>query len=135
MKLEFKNQDFQPAAAETVRTIRTHPDKEWLQRFDCPLRFIFSHSAQKEGWDNLIVFQVCTLIEQKSSFTCRQKVNRGRLRQTGRDAGLRRFSSSPRVSLLHRSSILYFGTSLIFADSMSDVLIAASMNSMNAVIV
>lgn len=52
-------------------------DKEWLLSFDCPLRFIWSHSALKEGWDNPNVFQVCTLIEQKSTFTCRQKVGRG----------------------------------------------------------
>ena len=51
--------------------------KEWLLSFACPLRFIFSHSALKEGWDNPNVFQVCTLIEQKSVFTCRQKVGRG----------------------------------------------------------
>ena len=52
-------------------------DKEWLLSFDCPLRFIFSHSALKEGWDNPNVFQVCTLIEQKSTFTQRQKIGRG----------------------------------------------------------
>lgn len=52
-------------------------DKEWLLSFDCPLRFIFSHSALKEGWDNPNVFQVCTLIEQRSTFTARQKVGRG----------------------------------------------------------
>lgn len=52
-------------------------DKEWLLSFDCPLRFIFSHSALKEGWDNPNVFQVCTLIEQKSTLTARQKVGRG----------------------------------------------------------
>lgn len=52
-------------------------DKEWLLSFDCPLRFIWSHSALKEGWDNPNVFQVCTLIDQKSAFTCRQKIGRG----------------------------------------------------------
>ncbi|MBP3607070.1 MAG: DEAD/DEAH box helicase family protein [Treponema sp.] len=52
-------------------------DKEWLLSFDCPLRFIFSHSALKEGWDNPNVFQICTLIENKSTFTCRQKIGRG----------------------------------------------------------
>jgi type III restriction enzyme len=52
-------------------------DKEWLLSFECPLRFIFSHSALKEGWDNPNVFQVCTLIEQKSTFTQRQKIGRG----------------------------------------------------------
>ena len=52
-------------------------DKEWLLSFDCPLRFIWSHSALKEGWDNPNVFQICTLLDQKSVFTCRQKIGRG----------------------------------------------------------
>lgn len=60
---------------DTYNTIMR--DKEWLLSFDCPLRFIFSHSALKEGWDNPNVFQVCTLIDQKSTFTCRQKIGRG----------------------------------------------------------
>ncbi|DAB07502.1 TPA: type III deoxyribonuclease [Candidatus Gastranaerophilales bacterium HUM_15] len=60
---------------DTYNTIMK--DKEYLLSFDCPMRFIFSHSALKEGWDNPNVFQVCTLIEQKSTFTCRQKVGRG----------------------------------------------------------
>ena len=60
---------------DTYNTIMR--DKEWLLSFACPLRFIFSHSALKEGWDNPNVFQVCTLIEQKSTFTCRQKIGRG----------------------------------------------------------
>lgn len=60
---------------DTYNTIMK--DKEWLLSFDCPLRFIFSHSALKEGWDNPNVFQVCTLIDQKSTFTCRQKIGRG----------------------------------------------------------
>ena len=60
---------------DTYNTIMR--DKEWLLSFECPLRFIFSHSALREGWDNPNVFQVCTLIEQKSTFPCRQKVGRG----------------------------------------------------------
>lgn len=60
---------------DTYNTIMK--DKEWLLSFECPLRFIFSHSALKEGWDNPNVFQVCTLIDQKSVFTCRQKIGRG----------------------------------------------------------
>jgi len=51
--------------------------KEWLLSFECPLRFIWSHSALKEGWDNPNVFQVCTLLDQKSVFTARQKIGRG----------------------------------------------------------
>lgn len=60
---------------DTYNTIMR--EKEWLLSFDCPLRFIWSHSALKEGWDNPNVFQVCTLVEQKSTFTCRQKIGRG----------------------------------------------------------
>lgn len=61
--------------ASTYNTIMR--DKERLLSFDCPLRFIFSHSALKEGWDNPNVFQVCTLMDQKNSLTARQKVGRG----------------------------------------------------------
>lgn len=75
-KKVLKNTNGDTAADyDTYNTIMK--DKEWLLSFDCPLRFIFSHSALKEGWDNPNVFQVCTLIEQKSTFTCRQKVGRG----------------------------------------------------------
>ena len=52
-------------------------EKEKLLSFDCPVRFIFSHSALKEGWDNPNVFQICTLIENRTTFTCRQKIGRG----------------------------------------------------------
>lgn len=52
-------------------------DKERLLSFDEPIRFIFSHSALKEGWDNPNVFQVCTLIETKDTMTKRQKIGRG----------------------------------------------------------
>jgi type III restriction enzyme len=51
--------------------------KERLLSFNTPLRFIFSHSALKEGWDNPNVFQICTLIENRTPFTCRQKIGRG----------------------------------------------------------
>ena len=51
-------------------------DKERLLSFETPLRFIFSHSALKEWWDNPNVFQVCTLIESVDNFTKRQKIGR-----------------------------------------------------------
>lgn len=60
---------------DTYNTIMR--DKEWLLSFECPLRFIFSHSALREGWDNPNVFQICMLIDQKSNFTTRQKIGRG----------------------------------------------------------
>ncbi|MGH2568775.1 MAG: DEAD/DEAH box helicase family protein, partial [Bacteroidota bacterium] len=42
-----------------------------------PLRFIFSHSALREGWDNPNVFQLCTLNETKSELKKRQEIGRG----------------------------------------------------------
>ena len=41
-------------------------DKETLLDMASPLRFIFSHTAFREGWDNPNVFQICTLNETKS---------------------------------------------------------------------
>lgn len=52
-------------------------DKEWLLSFDCKLKFIFSHSALKEGWDNPNVFQICTLNETNSVIKKRQEIGRG----------------------------------------------------------
>ncbi|WP_294306626.1 DEAD/DEAH box helicase family protein [uncultured Chryseobacterium sp.] len=53
-------------------------DKERLLSFEEPTRFIFSHSALKEGWDNPNVFQICALKNVDSgSHTRRQEVGRG----------------------------------------------------------
>jgi type III restriction enzyme len=52
-------------------------DKEKLLSFKSPLRFIFSHSALREGWDNPNVFQICTLNETKSTMKKRQEIGRG----------------------------------------------------------
>ena len=52
-------------------------DKERLLSFDEPTRFIFSHSALREGWDNPNVFQICTLRHSDSSTAKRQEVGRG----------------------------------------------------------
>lgn len=52
-------------------------DKERLLDLSTPLRFIFSHSALREGWDNPNVFQICTLNETKSDVKKRQEIGRG----------------------------------------------------------
>ena len=52
-------------------------DKEKLLDLNQPLKFIFSHSALREGWDNPNVFQVCTLNETRSSLKKRQEIGRG----------------------------------------------------------
>lgn len=51
--------------------------KEQLLSLDEPLRFIFSHSALREGWDNPNVFQICTLNETRSEIKKRQEIGRG----------------------------------------------------------
>ncbi|HLA28302.1 MAG TPA: DEAD/DEAH box helicase family protein [Syntrophales bacterium] len=52
-------------------------NKEQLLSLDEPLRFIFSHSALREGWDNPNVFQICTLNETASILKKRQEIGRG----------------------------------------------------------
>lgn len=52
-------------------------NKERLLSFDEPTRFIFSHSALREGWDNPNVFQICTLKHSNSNTAKRQEVGRG----------------------------------------------------------
>lgn len=52
-------------------------NKERLLSFEEPTRFIFSHSALREGWDNPNVFQICTLKQSNSEVNKRQEVGRG----------------------------------------------------------
>ncbi|MBO4664823.1 MAG: DEAD/DEAH box helicase family protein [Bacteroidaceae bacterium] len=66
-------------------------DKERLLSFDVPVRFIFSHSALKEGWDNPNVFQICALKhgeDGNSTVRRRQEVGRG-MRLCVNDKGVR----------------------------------------------
>lgn len=52
-------------------------NKERLLSFEEPVRFIFSHSALREGWDNPNVFQICTLKQSSADVRKRQEVGRG----------------------------------------------------------
>ncbi len=52
-------------------------EKEKLLSFGTPLKFIFSHSALKEGWDNPNVFQICTLRDIQTERERRQTIGRG----------------------------------------------------------
>ena len=52
-------------------------NKERLLSLDEPVRFIFSHSALREGWDNPNVFQICSLRQSNSVSQKRQEVGRG----------------------------------------------------------
>ncbi len=68
-------------------------DKERLLSLEEPLRFIFSHSALREGWDNPNVFQICTLNESRSNVKKRQEIGRG-LRLPVNQAGERVFDET-----------------------------------------
>jgi len=68
-------------------------DKERLLSMEEPLRFIFSHSALREGWDNPNVFQICTLNETRSAMKKRQEIGRG-LRLPVDQNGVRVFDES-----------------------------------------
>lgn len=52
-------------------------EKELLLAFETPLKFIFSHSALKEGWDNPNIFQICTLRDIQTERERRQTIGRG----------------------------------------------------------
>ena len=71
-------------------------EKERLLSLDEPLRFIFSHSALREGWDNPNVFQICTLNESTSVVKKRQEIGRGLRLPVNQDgvARIRRFDQS-----------------------------------------
>lgn len=73
---------FKNTKGESAEDIKAYEsimsDKEYLLSFDNPIRFIFSHSALREGWDNPNVFQICTLNESsKSNDKKRQEIGRG----------------------------------------------------------
>lgn len=72
---------FRDTSGETIADDDTYSlimkDKEKLLGLDNSLRFIFSHSALREGWDNPNVFQICTLNETKSEIKKRQEIGRG----------------------------------------------------------
>lgn len=72
----FKDSSGKTAADNDTYTL-IMKDKEKLLSFDSRLRFIFSHSALKEGWDNPNVFQICTLNESASVMKKRQEIGRG----------------------------------------------------------
>jgi type III restriction enzyme len=65
------------SAADIITYDLIMRDKERLLSPSEPLRFIFSHSALREGWDNPNVFQICTLNETRTADRKRQEIGRG----------------------------------------------------------
>ncbi len=79
-------------------------NKERLLSFEEPTRFIFSHSALREGWDNPNVFQICTLKHSDSNIQRRQEVGRG-LRLCVNSTGERMDSTIPNFDV-HKLNVL-----------------------------
>jgi type III restriction enzyme len=95
-------------------------NKERLLSFDEPTRFIFSHSALREGWDNPNVFQICTLKRSESATAKRQEVGRG-LRLCVNKTGERQDADACGESLVHDINKLTVIASDSYKDFVSDL--------------
>ena len=95
-------------------------NKERLLSFEEPVRFIFSHSALREGWDNPNVFQICTLKRSDSTVMKRQEVGRG-LRLCVNQNGYRMDEESLGKSLVHKINKLTVIASESYKDFVSDL--------------
>ena len=89
-------------------------DKERLLTMSEPLRFIFSHSALREGWDNPNVFQICTLREISTERERRQTIGRG-MRLPVRENGERCFDP-----LINRLTVVASESFKEFAKKLQD---------------
>jgi type III restriction enzyme len=95
-------------------------NKERLLSFDEPTRFIFSHSALREGWDNPNVFQICTLKHSDSTTMKRQEVGRG-LRLCVDKNGFRMDEQSLGEKQVHRINKLTVIASESYKDFVTDL--------------
>lgn len=80
-------------------------NKERLLDLKEPVRFIFSHSALREGWDNPNVFQICTLRKSDAEIKKRQEIGRG-LRLCVDQNGIRQDAEILGENLVHDINIL-----------------------------
>ena len=95
-------------------------NKERLLSFEETTRFIFSHSALREGWDNPNVFQICTLKHSDSTTGKRQEVGRG-LRLCVNQDGFRMDEQSVGKSLVHKINKLTVIASESYKDFVTDL--------------
>lgn len=95
-------------------------NKERLLSFDEPTRFIFSHSALREGWDNPNVFQICTLKHSESATAKRQEVGRG-LRLCVNRAGERQDLEACGETYVHAVNMLTVVASESYAGFVADL--------------
>ncbi|MCL2012039.1 MAG: DEAD/DEAH box helicase family protein [Cystobacterineae bacterium] len=95
-------------------------NKERLLSFEEPTRFIFSHSALREGWDNPNVFQICTLKHSDSATAKRQEVGRG-LRLCVNQSGDRQDMEACGEALVHEINKLTVVASESYARFVSEL--------------
>ena len=95
-------------------------NKERLLSFDEPTRFIFSHSALREGWDNPNVFQICTLKHSDNATAKRQEVGRG-LRLCVDNTGMRQDTEVLGETLVHGVNMLTVVASESYAGFVADL--------------
>ncbi|GHT97193.1 DEAD/DEAH box helicase [Spirochaetia bacterium] len=95
-------------------------NKEQLLSFVEPTRFIFSHSALREGWDNPNVFQICTLKHSDNATSKRQEVGRG-LRLCVNQAGDRQDIDVCGETVVHEVNKLTVIASESYAGFVSDL--------------
>lgn len=95
-------------------------NKERLLSFEEPTRFIFSHSALREGWDNPNVFQICTLKHSDNATAKRQEVGRG-LRLCVNETGDRQDVDACGETLVHGLNVLTVVASESYAGFVADL--------------
>mgnify|MGYP001230763470 CR=1 FL=1 len=95
-------------------------NKERLLGFEEPTRFIFSHSALREGWDNPNVFQICTLKHSDNATAKRQEVGRG-LRLCVNENGERQDLDACGEILVHGLNVLTVVASDSYAGFVADL--------------
>lgn len=95
-------------------------NKERLLSFQEPVRFIFSHSALREGWDNPNVFQICTLKQSDSATVKRQEIGRG-LRLCVNQQGIRMDEKSLGEELVHKVNKLTVVASESYQEFVADL--------------
>ncbi len=87
-------------------------EKEKLLSLDEPLKFIFSHSALREGWDNPNVFQICALRDIQTERERRQTIGRGLRLCVNRDGERLRGSEVNTLTVVARESFEEFAENL-----------------------
>jgi type III restriction enzyme len=95
-------------------------EKERLLSFKEPTRFIFSHSALREGWDNPNVFQICTLKHSDNATAKKQEVGRG-LRLCVNENGERQDIDACGETVVHSLNVLTVVASESYAGFVSDL--------------